>query len=83
MTTHYLDVPYLDTDVGVEFDYYKGYGGNQFEPPEAEEVEIIKVTFKGVDVTDIIDKETLTDALIDYIHELQEQMRHDKDYSDY
>ena len=79
MTTHYLDVPYLNDDVGVEFDYYKGYGGNQYEPPEPEEVEVIKITYKGIEVTDIIDIESLTDTLIDYIHELQRQI-HDEDY---
>lgn len=77
MRSHYLEVPYINGEVGVEFDYYKGWGGNRYEPPEPEDVEIIKVTYQSTNVTDIVDLEMINDNLLDLIHQLQTE---DEDY---
>ena len=41
--------------VEVEFEFNKGFKGNNEEPPEPEEVEIIKVKYNGITVDDIVD----------------------------
>lgn len=74
MRTHYLEVPYMNSQVEVEFDYYKGWAGNREEPPEPEEIEITKVIYRGTDVTDIVDLEALHEDLTDLIHKMQEEM---------
>lgn len=79
MTVHFLEVPYLNGEVEVEFDYYKGWAGNREEPPEPEDIEIIKVMFEGINVTDIVDLDSIQDTLTDLIHELQRQKEYDED----
>ena len=51
MRTHYLEVPYKNSEVEVEFEYYKGWAGSREEPPEPEDIEITKVIYRGTDVT--------------------------------
>jgi hypothetical protein len=74
MRTHYLEVPYKNSEVEVEFDYYKGWAGSREEPPEPEDIEITKVIYRGTDVTDIVDYEALHEELTDLIHKMQREM---------
>ncbi len=78
MRTHYLEVPYKNSEVEVEFDYYKGWAGSREEPPEPEDIEITKVMYRGTDVTDIVDLDSIQDTLTDLIHELQRQKEYDE-----
>ena len=73
MRTHFLEVPYLEGEIVVEFEYYKGWAGNREEPPEPEDIEIVKVMFNNVDVTIIVDLDIVLDTLTNLIHKLQKE----------
>ena len=78
MTVHTLEVPYLNGEVEVEFDYYKGWAGSREEPPEPEDIEINKVMFKRIDVTNIVDLDPIQDTLTDLIQELKRQKEYEE-----
>ena len=67
-----IDVPYINDVVEVSIAYSPGWVGNREEPPEPEEIEIISVRYKGINVTDIVDLEVIEE---DIYHKLQGEER--------
>ena len=45
-------------DVIVYYDVSTGFRGNQYTPPEESVIEITKVVYKDVDVTEILEEKT-------------------------
>lgn len=64
-----LTIKYFDDDVDVEFEYSKGHNGSFYEPPEYENLEIIKVTYEGKVVNLIVDMEIIEELLWEAIDE--------------
>lgn len=54
--------------IDVEYYYEPGWEGNYYEPPEPEYIEIMKVLYKDIEVTDIVDTEKLSEILLEKIH---------------
>ena len=52
-----MEIKLNDGIVVVEFSFYKGFAGNREEPPEPPEVDITKVVFKDVDITEVMGSE--------------------------
>ncbi len=55
-----VEVKLNDGIVVVEFSFYKGFAGNREEPPEPPSVEITKVMFKNMDITEVMGSEDLS-----------------------
>ena len=54
--------------IDVEYYYEPGWEGTYYEPPEPEYIEVMKVLYKDIEVTDIVDTEKLSEILLEKIH---------------
>ena len=59
MTTETVNIRFRDTDLSVEGSYKEGHPGSRTNPPDPEEFEVVKVLAGGVDISNLIDDDTL------------------------
>ena len=64
MNTFKTNIGEGDAEVEVEYNFYGGYPGSYYQPPEPDEVEILSVLYKGIDIY-----ETLVQCTVEYIEE--------------
>jgi hypothetical protein len=62
-----ITIPYMYDYLEVQFTYTKGWGGSREEPPEPENLEIEEITYKNIDVSNIVDIDIVTENVWDHI----------------
>jgi len=56
LKTKRTQVTFGKVELEVHYLYFKGYPGSREDPPEEESVEVEKVIYQGIDVTELINE---------------------------